>query len=147
MFGLDTIETRREGNPQFRVQLESNKGVYEAERGGVGERDVISIPKYNHYMRDSGVWDNTKIHLPRPLLEVEEPAGEDVKAIVSYSYYRTLPNFLPHLYHSDLVARWGSYFKAISSIISLSIFSPHELQESVELAEPINLIFRVKMTQ
>ena len=145
MFGLDTVETRREGNPQFRVQLESNKGVYEAERAGGGERDVISIPKYNHYMRDSGVWDNTKIHLPRPLLEVPEHAGEDVKAIVSYSYYRTLPNFLPHLYHSDLVARWGSYFKAISSIISVSVRTTEEVSESEELASPLSLIFSVRL--
>ena len=130
MFSLDTIETRREGNPPSRVQpdiIHSGKGVYEGD-SRTKTKDVIIIPKYNHYMRDPSVWDNTKIYVPKGFLNIDEVFRPEAKPTVSYSFYRTLPNFLPELYHSDLVARWGSYFKAISSIISLSIFTHHELQ-------------------
>merc|ERR1719225_1547838 len=141
MFGLDTIEDRRrEGNPQSRVQLESEtsprSGVFDprrhSDRGG-----VILIPKYNHYMRDPGVWDNTRIHIPQALLSsASQPT-------VSYSFYRTLPTFLPELYQSDLVARWGSYFAVVSSIVSLSILTDKELEEGQELSTPISLSFTV----
>ena len=148
MFGLDTIETRREGNPQSRIQLESEFVETGASKGFYYHRPdqgVIVIPKYNHYMRDPYVWDNTKIYIPRQLLRTDEAAGPELKPTVSYSFYRTLPNFLPELYQSDLVARWGSYFAAISPIISLSIFTDTEIKESVELSSPISLMFTVKL--
>ena len=149
MFGLDTIEPRkREGNPQSRVQLEpeisgtgASKGLYD-----LRDQGIIIIPKYNHYMRDSSVWDNTKIHIPKELLRSGENAGPESKPTVSYSFYRTLPAFLPELYQSDLVARWGSYFGAISSIISLSIFTDNKIEETMELSTPISLMFSVKLT-
>ena len=160
MFGLDTIEVsssisgviilypcceqdrRREGNPQSRVQLESEtsprSGVFDPRRHSDGG-GVILIPKYNHYMRDPGVWDNTRIHIPQALLSsASQPT-------VSYSFYRTLPTFLPELYQSDLVARWGSYFAVVSSIVSLSILTDKELEESQELSTPISLSFTVKL--
>ena len=151
MFGLDTVARRREpGSPQSRVQLEgeagpvsgASKGLLER-RGGEAGRQVV-VPKYNHYMRDPAVWDNTRIHIPRQLLEAAHP---EARAIVSYSYYRTLPSFLPELYQSDLVARWGSYFAAVSSIISLSIFTNGaEVAETRELAAPVSLQFSVKLS-
>ena len=153
MFGLDTIEDRRrEGNPQSRIQLESeispsagaNKGFFDPRRHSDGGGQIV-IPKYNHYMRDSGVWDNTKIHIPRELLTSRVNSGPDSAPTVSYSFYRTLPTFLPELYQSDLVARWGSYFAAVSSIVSLSILTDKELEESVELSTPISLSFTVKL--
>merc|ERR1719266_1670193 len=90
-------------------------------------------------MRDPGVWDNTRIHIPQALLSsASQPT-------VSYSFYRTLPTFLPELYQSDLVARWGSYFAVVSSIVSLSILTDKELEESQELSTPISLSFTVKL--
>ena len=138
MFGLDTVE-RRAGVAQSRIQPEPSE-ISVRDAGAAETEPVIIIPKYNHYMRDPGVWDNTKISIPRVLLHDEHD-----RSIVSYSYYRTLPQFLPELYQSDLVARWGSYFKAISSIISLTILSPDPILESDDITAPISLVFTVKM--
>ena len=152
MFGLDTVDIRQEGNPQSRIQLESelsgtaaNKGVYDPRR----DQGLIVIPKYNHYMRDPAVWDNTKIHIPKELLRTDDSnGGLDSKPTVSYAFYRTLPHFLPELYQSDLVARWGSYFAAISPIISLDVFTgQEEVDEDKELTRPISLMFTVKRKQ
>ena len=145
MFGLDVIETVREGNPQSRVQPEVTRsdGFYAQQKD---LSDYVTIPKYNHYMRDPRVWDNTKIYIPQSLVTIDEEYNPGAKPTVSYAIYRTLPDFLPPQYLPDLVARWGSYFKAVSSIISLSIYTNVELGETVELTMPISLIFRIKLT-
>ena len=143
MFGLDTVDSLvREGNPQSRVQTD----VALASRQSQADNFVV-IPKYNHYMRDPAVWDNTKIHVPRSLLHIGEELGPDRRPTLSYVFYRTLPDFLPQLYQSDLVARWGSYFRAISSIVSLTVFTQTEVEETVELLNPVHIVFRVAMSQ
>ena len=145
MFGLDTVDSIvSEGNPQYRVQdSDGTSGASRLER----VMESVIIPKYNHYMRDAAAWDRTKIHIPRSLLHIDGNLGPDTRPSISYVFYRTLPDFLPQTYQADLVARWGSYFKAISSIVSLTVFTHTDLAESVELLAPISLVFRVKMSQ
>ena len=102
MFGLDTVDSLvREGNPQSRVQTDIALASRQSQ-----EDHFVVIPKYNHYMRDPAVWDNTKIHVPQSLLHIDEELGPDTRPTLSYVFYRTLPDFLPQLYQSDLVARW-----------------------------------------
>ena len=144
MFGLDVIDVGREGNPQYRVLPEATRSssYYTTQKSS---SDYITIPKFNHYMRDPKRWDNTKINIPRSVLSIDENYNPDVKPTVSYAIYRTLPTFLPAQYLPDLVARWGSYYKALSSVVSLSIMTNVELSESVELTMPVQLVFKVKL--
>lgn len=147
MFGLDIIDNPREGNPQSRILPELPRSSSLISQEPRLSSDYISIPKYNHYMRDPRVWDNTKIYIPRSLLFVDGEDSPETKPTVSYAIYRTLSNFLPDQYLPDLVARWGSIFKPLSSVVALTLQTDTELTESVELTMPISLIFSVKLSQ
>ena len=69
MFGLDTLETvqRRESgpHPQSRVQPAFQPLSSTVQRSEVSE--YVSLPKYNHFMRDARVWDTTRIQVPLSL--------------------------------------------------------------------------------
>ena len=138
MFGLDTVETRA-GNPQSRVQP---KGLHSSAAAGRPRSDSVIIPKYNHFMRDPAVWDNSRLHLPASLLSHStEPAATPT---VSYAIYRTVAQFLPARYHPDLAQRWGSYFRAVSPVVALTVLG---LPDSVDLLVPVSIIFRAKLGQ
>ena len=165
IFGLDVIDppvtgalVGREGLALSRVQLEDEEDTEDESSSAalsqelrsaavVSEPDYVVIPKYNHYMRDPAAWDNTQIYLPRALLAFDPElavGGSAAKPTVTYAIYRTMADFLPASYLPDLVARWGSTFKAISPLVSVSLFTYHPVTENVELTVPITLVFRVR---
>ena len=150
MFGLDVIDLEggdkaREGKIAYRVLPEASLSSSYKDKKVVSE-GYVTIPKFNHYMRDPSRWDNTLINIPRSLLvnNNNNNRNSNMKPTVSYTIYnRTVASFLPSRYLPDLVARWGSYFKAVSSVLSLSIMTANvELAETVELTMPLVIVFR-----
>ncbi len=141
VFGLDVVEVTKEGNPQSRVLPEPN---LIASLARPVQTEYIQFPKYNHYMRNPAAWDNTKIHIPAELLQADPYSGLE-KPAIAYTIQKTMPAFLPDNYLPDLVVRWGSYFKAISPLISLSLLSKSDLNEKHELTTPIHVIFTVRL--